>query len=62
MDRCYGDWGLTRRGTMGGVQKHRVAAVLEALDDDTPEAEDPDAGHDGEPFVEGGGRIGVTVG
>ena len=39
---------------MGGVQKHRVAAVLEALDDDTPEAEDPDAGHDGEPFVEGG--------
>ena len=56
MDRCYGDWGLTRRGTMGGVQKHRVAAVLEALDDDTPEAEDPDAGHDGEPFVEGGAR------
>ena len=39
---------------MGGVQKHRVAAVHEALDDGTPEAEDPDAGHDGEPFVEGG--------
>ena len=40
-----------------GLEEMLGAAVLEALDDDTPEAEDPDAGHDGEPFVEGGGGL-----
>ena len=49
--------GTHKKGNNGWCSKTpTVAAVLEALDDDTPEAEDPDAGHDGEPFVEGGAR------